>query len=607
MLELSDEQKRFLASDGHCLVQGGPGSGKTTVAILKADALVQEILRSGQKVLFLSFARATVSRVIEAVDEHATDSVDVRKRIVVDTYHSFFWRAIRAHGYLLGLPRRLEILLPTGEAIALAPIRNDYGPIKGLSAEQLREKQGREVAERQRLAFDEGKVCFDMFGGLTAELLQRGGRIRSVISSAFPVIILDEFQDTNANQWTVVSELGRQSRLIALADPEQRIYDFAGADPERVNHFRGYCEPGEFDFESQNFRSPGTDITAFGNDLLTGKFRDDPYHGLHFFTYPANQNQALSALKGQVLQSRKRLIDGGRKRWSLAILVPTKKLMRQVSDYLREPQGSMPAVSHRAAIDMEGAILAAEVIAFLLQPKLPKGDFRAFVRLLCDFFLGKGGGTPTKTDLSEADRIIKALERALEARRAGRSIPGNSVIRPILAVYRACREIEPTGDPDKDWLAVRDALHGGDCKRLKVVAAEARNLRLLDRGTQLRDALSNAWRRFGCYQDALEIVRQSFIQDHFAMSGRVERGVVVMNMHKAKGKQFDEVIVFEGWPIISKGKIVANSDRIVRGNDGNQNLASARQNFRVSVTRAKLATTVLTPKEDPCVLLVNGS
>jgi DNA helicase II / ATP-dependent DNA helicase PcrA len=112
MVDLTEIQKEVVRAHGHQLVTGGPGSGKTTVSILKAALIARERLRPGQRILFLSFARATVSRVLEAIDEEGLISRDEKRRIEVDTYHSFFWRILKAHGYLVGFPRRMSILTP---------------------------------------------------------------------------------------------------------------------------------------------------------------------------------------------------------------------------------------------------------------------------------------------------------------------------------------------------------------------------------------------------------------------------------------------------------------------------------------------------------------
>lgn len=600
-MQLTEGQLNVMEADGHLLVTGGPGSGKTTISIIKAAQIAEQHIRPGQKILFLSFARATVSRVVEAIEYEQTISTATKRLIDVDTYHAFFWRILKTHGYLIGLPRKLTILTPPNEAIALAGVRSGF-PARNLTDEQKDAKKVAEVAERVRLATNEGRICFDLFASYVGSILHGSHRIRRLIATMYPVVILDEFQDTNDAQWNVVQALGENCRLIALADPEQRIYDWIGADPARLDHFRAAFTPVEVDLSTDNHRSAGTEIAIFGNDLLSGRFRQQEYKGVALDVFEPLPDLAMTKLVTTIYAARQRLMTQGIENWSLAILVPTKKLTRLVSDALRHPPAGMTEVLHTATIEMEAAILGAEVIGLLMQPSGDRLHFAQFIGILCNYFQGKNGNEPTQGALKEAANIRSAYEELLACRANGKAIRKNSILVDVLAVYDQICTLVLTGDPDKDWRAVRRALEDGACKRLKEIAEEVKNIRLLDRGTQLRQELSQDWRDNG-YRNALTIIRQAFIKEHFSTSAKPESGVVVMNMHKAKGKQFDEVIIFEGWPKRVKKEIVANPDRIVRFNSRDQINDQARQNFRVSVTRGKRQTTILTPRGDRCVLL----
>lgn len=602
-MKLTEKQLEVMASAGHLLVTGGPGSGKTTISILKAAKIAEKDLHPEQKVLFLSFARASVSRVVEAIEHEQSIDRELKRRIEVETYHSFFWRILRAHGYLIGLGRGLEILTPPAEAIALSAVRAKFEADSKLSEEEKATKRAAEDTERQRLALEEGRICFDLFATFVGDLLHGSERLRQLLATMYPVIIFDEFQDTNPGQWHVVQALGVCTRLICLADPEQRIFDFIGADPERLNHFRADFGPKEIDFSDANHRSAGTDIAKFGNDVLAGNFRQDAYVGIDLQGFDPFPDPAMTKLVTTTYAARGRLVAGGRQDWSLAILVPTKRMTRLVSDKFREPPAGMQAIAHNAVVDLEAAILGSEIIAFLMQRDGTEKDFGVLVDLMCNYFQGKGGDRPTKGALQEAERLQRAYVKWCAAVAVGKNPPGNSILHATLSVYASSCAIETTGDPDKDWREIRGVLERGACKRLKEMAQEVRNIRLLDRGTQLRQDLTQDWRDNGSYVNALAIVRRAFVQEHFATGSKPESGVVVMNMHKAKGKQFDEVIIFEGWPIRKKGQIITNLDRIVWNNDRTDVSDSTRQNFRVSVTRGRERVTILTPKGDRCVLL----
>jgi hypothetical protein len=86
--------KALLSAGGHLLVLGGPGSGKTTIALVKgATEIANGALAPGQKVLFLSFARATVARIVQ--ESKVRVPADARSWIEIGTYHGFG----EAHGH----------------------------------------------------------------------------------------------------------------------------------------------------------------------------------------------------------------------------------------------------------------------------------------------------------------------------------------------------------------------------------------------------------------------------------------------------------------------------------------------------------------------------
>ena len=417
-----------------------------------------------------------------------------------------------------------------------------------------------------------------------------------LISDIYPVIILDEFQDTNLDEWNLIQALGISSRLISLADPDQRIYEFRGASPTRIPDFHEAFHPEPFDFSTDNHRSSGTDICTFGKDLLTGANKGKKYNQVRVHGYQFRKGSGLHLdLKTAVIARRKELLSTGKKDWSLAILVPTKSLMLNVSEYLDATQtfiggGKAPSVGHNVAIESAGPALAATVIAGVLDG----GDSaiaiaQSLIRDLCNHIRGrKGGESPNQQQMEMADALGNFLESG--------TIRG----KRRTAVADGCRRIgemrmetELTGDPERDWLNVRKWFLDATAPELQQVGFDARFLKFLHKGSVLRAKLAEIWRFKGGYQGASRVVHEALLQEHFSTTSQVFRGIHVMTIHKSKGKEFDEVIIYEG---VFQG-------RILRAGASVRDRAQALLSLRVGVTRAMKFTNIFTPRRDPCPFL----
>ena len=123
---LCEQRKALLGAPGHLLVLGGPGCGKTTIALIKAATeIANGTLASGQKILFLSFARATVARILQ--ESRVRVPREARTSIEINTYHGFAWEFIRGHGYLL-TGRRVLRLLPPPDAAGSPALPGQIAP-----------------------------------------------------------------------------------------------------------------------------------------------------------------------------------------------------------------------------------------------------------------------------------------------------------------------------------------------------------------------------------------------------------------------------------------------------------------------------------------------
>jgi len=565
-LVLCDQRRTLLETDGNILVRGGAGSGKTTIALAKACAdLTAGRLGNDGKALFLSFARATVARVAEQAT--ATIPRDQIARIEINTYHGFAWTVLKSHGYLLCAKQGVSLLLPA----------QARGRLAGLDATAR--------LTRQRELFDQmGLAAFDLFPTLLTEIFALVPTLAEAYGRAYPLIIVDEFQDTNAEEWRMISQLGRRSRLIALGDPKQRIYDFKGADPRRFDEFIAAFAPTQFDFRGENKRSPGTDITNFADDMINGVFNAPAYAGVSISRYGG---QGLRPLKQEILRRVGRLRRTAE--WSLAVLVPANTLAVNVFDYMAQAVHGLPSYPVDILVAAEGPMLAANLIALLMEPPIA-GDHLTSSILdgLAAFELGR-------TEEASASAISKAGRyRTLAAavRVSGDANLGARGIGPgVQLLLDGVAKLTLTGDPMTDWRAVRALFNASPRTELQAVGKEARHMRLLRRGAQIESRLAEAWRSHGVYRDARALLAAAVVEDQFAATTRPQHGVTVMTIHKAKGKEFDEVIVFEGVYQRYLQRPGAEAER------------SARFNLHVAATRARHAVNILTPQSAPCRLL----
>ena len=553
-------RKMILDERKSLLVIGGPGSGKTTIALYKAKKFINESQDVSQKVLFLSFSKSAVFQILQK--SQTLLSKEERRRIDIRTYHSFFLEILKSHGYFLSSNRILNIILPQKEKV-------------------MKEDSSDWNKKREKLFLSEGKICFDLFASKVKIIFHNSHSLRKIYSSAFPLIIVDEFQDTNEHQWDVILSLSKSSQILCLADPNQLIYHWRqDVNPERIDFFKKKISSKVIDFGTENNRSPNNGILKFADNVLKGNPLPS-YEEVTVCKYHSRQFNTF--LKISVLKILKNLKQNQIENPSIVIMSRTNLLISRISTELDRPsviqKHNIKPINHNVVIDENKTLLSSEIIASILE--LNREDNATLITLLqaiSDFYISFGNST----GLKKSKQINKWIQKIREE-----NIPNQPKLpKGLKVILKNIRNEGFTGSPIKDWSKILRLFKESNIQELKEIEKSAKNLRFLKKRTEIHRLLENLWRDNKSYLGARESFNKAISSQQMQDDFGEEKGIMLMNMHKSKGKEFDAVIL-----VADKYQSPFNI------NDKSINYINSKILLRVAITRARHRVHFLIPHQ----------
>ena len=318
--EATDEQQSVIDTHQSVLVVAGPGTGKTRTAIEKAHHAVNGMPDDSlQQVLFLSFSNAAIRRLAEAAGAQVRGRR--RRRMRLWTYHSCALHVLRSYGRFVGLPASVRVIDTLEEKL----ISID---------EAWTERAEAYEARLLNLAQTRGLLAFSTIVPLACRLFENCPRLRAVYGRAFPLIIVDEFQDTSEDQWRFLKALGGESQVVAFGDPNQIIYSgMHSATQQRLQEFLSWkeCEDGpQF---ARNHRCDSRNILDFAESLLNG----------HQYEGPTDRDVSVfdvryrNRLRSQLALIWRAIQEHIGADTTIGFLTPNNRIAEDVAVALREP------------------------------------------------------------------------------------------------------------------------------------------------------------------------------------------------------------------------------------------------------------------------------
>lgn len=280
------QQQAVLATEGPVLIIAGAGSGKTRALTQRVAYLIQEKGVSPWNILAVTFTNKAANEMKHRIINLLGDEIELP---TVGTFHSICSQILRRYIHLLGYENQFVIYDTNDQVVLMKQIMKDHH----ISEKQLNPKAvlghisqaknqlmdaddfsmrthnyfTEKVAElykpyQSRLAKNQA-LDFDDLLMKTVDLFRQFPDILDKYQERYRYISVDEYQDTNHAQYTLVKMLAEKYRNICvIGDPDQSIYSWRGANMQNILDFeKDYPEALSIKLE-QNYRSTSIILDA---------------------------------------------------------------------------------------------------------------------------------------------------------------------------------------------------------------------------------------------------------------------------------------------------------------------------------------------------------